>query len=146
MEELSQIESRIEALQAAHNEARATQPVHVAREASQALKEAKAELSAAIAGDCKCLTCGNPAQGMRQQVAVRNVPSHVFEVGCVHCKDHRAQGFTVEHARANFEAGPNHWIPPKTAPEEDLRMQWAAEPNPNAKLQATIARWSQDAG
>jgi hypothetical protein len=42
--------------------------------------------------------CGALPLGLVQEVAVNNEPHPYFEVGCLHCRGKRAQGFTPEEA------------------------------------------------
>lgn len=81
-----------------------TAPADVVRAASQAVKDARAELVAAITkGANPCPDCGSPPHGILHPKSV--------EVGCLNCRDHRAQGPTRASAVAAWNEGPEGWLP-----------------------------------
>lgn len=86
------------------------------REYSEKARGLMNELSGIISeGAEPCEHCGQAPHGMVQEVAVKNIPRPYFEVGCLGCKDHRAQGFTPEQAVADWNA--ENYLPPKKPAE-----------------------------
>jgi hypothetical protein len=76
--------------------------------ATESLKDKSARLSE---GAKKCKDCGNAPHGMEQQGALGGRVITYYEVGCLVCRDHRAQGQTREEAVKNWNAG--EFLPPK---------------------------------
>jgi hypothetical protein len=71
--------------------------------ASQAVKAAKAALSAAlVVGADPCPSCGGVPHGMLQP---RPQDVTLVEIGCLACRYHRANGGSPEWAREKWNAG-----------------------------------------
>lgn len=88
--------------------------IHAASEDVVAAKQALSE--AIAAGADPCPDCGAAPHGMVQEVMVRKTLTPIYEVGCLACKDHRAQGFLPQLAVADWNAGPDEWIEPSAGP------------------------------
>lgn len=100
--------------QAEYNEAVRTKPQHEVLPLSRRITELRKELSGVLSeGANPCPDCGNPPIGLRHVhvVAATNRRVFTFEVGCVSCKDHRAQGSSIAESVAEWNAG--KYLPPK---------------------------------
>jgi hypothetical protein len=63
------------------------------------IKALGAELDAAICSGAEpCETCGGSPSSLVQQVALKGELVDYYEVGCIVCPDHRAQGFAPGQA------------------------------------------------
>jgi hypothetical protein len=70
------------------------------------MKTLRAELASYITDGAEaCPDCGNLPHGIRQQAGVNRLVITYYEVGCLTCKDHRAQGQTREEAVENWNEG-----------------------------------------
>ena len=76
------------------------------------IKALRAELVAAITeGAEPCPDCGNLPHGMIQNAVLNKQVIALYEVGCLTCRDHRAQGLTREVAVTHWNNG--EYLPPK---------------------------------
>lgn len=66
------------------------------------------ERQAGIAAGCSpCPSCGEQPIGAIQVMVVSREVHDAFEIGCVHCLDHRAKATDLASARALWEKGPS---------------------------------------
>jgi hypothetical protein len=70
---------------------------------SDIIKALRSELSTALThGANPCSECGNMPHGIKQNAAVKNMPISIYEIGCLVCRDRRAQAVTREGAVENW--------------------------------------------
>lgn len=75
------------------------------REITERIKALNSDLAALITeGAEPCEHCGGHPHGIVQAVPVKGVAMPYFEVGCLVCPDHRAQGFAPEQAVEQWNA------------------------------------------
>lgn len=84
-------------------------------EAYEATLKAKTALSDGICdGANPCPDCGSKPHGISHKTAVRKHIMPIYEVGCLQCRDHRAQGFTPALAVESWNTG--DWLPASDGP------------------------------
>jgi hypothetical protein len=135
MATIADIKARRDAAQAAYNQVANTGTVAEVKAASDAVRDTRAELSAAITvGANPCPDCGTHPHGMEQpHNSDESVPE--YEVGCPKCgwfmhtdgtpRDHGARGgLRPHHTVELWNEGPDAW---RTKPREKFDdAEWAA--------------------
>jgi hypothetical protein len=100
-----EIADEIEATRAEYQAIAGSKPETEARPLLVKVKDLQAELSSVLSvGAEDCEVCGNAPLGMRQYGSLNGRAVMFYEVGCLVCKDRRAQGFTREEAVKNWNA------------------------------------------
>jgi len=104
------LRDKLKALKAAqaeyHNKANELTSPQIAAEVAR-FNKLRAEISQEItAGAKNCPDCGNPPHGI-----FHDGTPNPFEIGCVHCRDHRVRGALPEDAVEDWNAG--KYLPPR---------------------------------
>lgn len=95
------------------------------RERLTRMKELRAMLSAAICGDAQpCPRCGGEPHGIMHEAELRRRVVELFEIGCLGCRHHAAEGVTLEIARNNWDVGVLEYGDVQDGPEPILPDSW----------------------
>jgi hypothetical protein len=102
------IRSELGEAQKAYTEAVETQPAKFCRPFADKVKALRQELCDALSVGAKvCPDCGSKPIGLRHihVVVATNRRVFTYEVGCIKCKNHRAQGSSVTEAVSEWNVG-----------------------------------------
>jgi len=72
------------------------------RAVTDQLKSLSKELVDTITSGSEPCSCGATPHGMIQYAALKNRPIPYYEIGCLNCKDKRAQGFSLSETVLNW--------------------------------------------
>lgn len=115
------------------------------RALEKGIKQLMKDLAAVIVGKdiLPCPRCARIPHGHEHEATLRQKTVAVYEIGCLVCRHHCAEGLTVEQARDNWNQGariygdvqdgplpviPSCWINPDERKREGLGTQVVMEP------------------
>jgi hypothetical protein len=119
MANTNEIQARLAAALTDYRAKANTAAAPVVRAASEKVRAIQAELVAAFTeGAAPCPNCGHLPIGMAQTVSVKNMTFAAVEIGCLNCPatsecSFAALGLSRDEAVANWNAGPEKWMPAK---------------------------------